>query len=791
MQTIYLRRHSLIVLLAGLFCLEAGAGTDIRPQRIFPNEDGVKVDHPEGSYPIAFVAYRALSRTSSDENYVTLLSSSAVTDYDINIKWKGTNYYDGTLYYDGLIHLIGDRKFQYGSTPEKTEHIESDRNEFHPPGYIYGTDTTHWKGHREEVRTYGIEGIPPAVTVKATFKLDRLTTREEDVYIDSVYSYPNCRIEHLVVNTPVNLNLTGKAAEDKITEWADPNLGIDGQFYFNDPTKLSAAEYSTSYVEITGVRTGPFMIADWDTRSPFETFIDPFDDRTPKVATLDTPSTTSKSFQKIQYCLSVTPNSPATIYWMEVFTPKDSTLDPKYILMNWTPAPNETESPLYAIDPLAIDPADGNLDKRDPSVDGKWEVQLLASILTVDANHDGKIMLASEDSSDATTPDKPARFTINDDADSGGTAPDYADNVVNGAEDLKDFFPVFLDLKQLITAMPPSSSVKYILRQENSAFNFVYTNLTRATAFDYKNGTLTTGFGPNFDQPTAAASTQQITAEGVELSAGFLDRILNQDQGVILVEGRASSAKPLVLSIVNDGAEVASVQLPLLHFDVHYDADNTTSEGYPNIDSGDLGPAERTAQRSSDIEKYPGVLACVNYYPITKNGVLGYAAGIDKFGNGQPNICGLFKPFLIEVASLEKYPNAKFVFDYAGSDPDQMTTTSVAGETEYVLPADGILRIWKKDGGEVRRPQDAESGGDYVSPSHGYTAAQLGWNGTDRYIKLYIEVVDGSDAWSLAPFNIALVNVEMFPDGRIGNKNMFTEAVDVVPYLLSYGNTDS
>ena len=97
----------------------------------------------------------------------------------------------------------------------------------------------------------------------------------------------------------------------------------------------------------------------------------------------------------------------------------------------------------------------------------------------------------------------------------------------------------------------------------------------------------------------------------------------------------------------------------------------------------------------------------------------------------------------------------------------------------------------EKDGGEVRRPQDAESGGDYVSPSHGYTAAQLGWNGTDRYIKLYIEVVDGSDAWSLAPFNIALVNVEMFPDGRIGNKNMFTEAVDVVPYLLSYGNTDS
>lgn len=147
-------------------------------------------------------------------------------------------------------------------------------------------------------------------------------------------------------------------------------------------------------------------------------------------------------------------------------------------------------------------------------------------------------------------------------ASSTGTS-DYEDSVVNGVDDLKDFFPVFLDLKQLISAMPPSGSVKYKLKQEDAALNFVYTNLTRANAYGYLSAP-STGFGPPFTQPAATATTQQILAEGVELSADFLNRIKDQDQGIILVEGRQLSGKPLKLVVEKDGSAIVEVPLYMI-----------------------------------------------------------------------------------------------------------------------------------------------------------------------------------------------------------------------------------
>jgi Bacterial Ig domain len=403
--------------------------------------------------------------------------------------------------------------------------------------------------------------------------------------------------------------------------------------------------------------------------------------------------------------------------------------------------------------------------------------------LAVDANGDGVIKLPNEDNSDVVTDARPFRFWVNDDNETGGTTPDYAGNVVNGADDLKDFFPVYLDLKLELLALPPSASVKYILKQEDSALNFVYTNLTRATAFSYKNSTSTTGFGPNFNQPAASATTQQITAAGVELSAVFLTQVVNQDAGVLLIDGRAASAKPLMLSIVKDGVEVAALTLPLLQFDVHYDADNTTVDGYPDPTKGDLGPAERTAQLSSDLETYPGVRTFVNWIDVYSDGVIGYADGIDKFGNGHPNACWKFEPFLIEVATLQNFPNAKFVFSYSGSDPDQMTMEGSGPTASYVLPSSNYLRIWTKDGDQVREPQSADNGGDFVNPGQAYTAQQLGWQPGDQYIRLYIEAVNLPQSGQTMP-----ISVKFFPDGSVGVPNTFQATVNVQIYYISTEN---
>jgi len=187
---------------------------------------------------------------------------------------------------------------------------------------------------------------------------------------------------------------------------------------------------------------------------------------------------------------------------------------------------------------------------------------LTPAALIVDANHDGHLRAIGEDMPDVTTEARPFRFGPNDNDDNpdSTTQPDYLNTVVDGEDDLADLFPVFLDIKQLLTVLPPSTSVKYKLKQEESGMNFVYTSLTRATAFAYQDGaTAVTGYGPNADQAAASATTQQITAAGVELPEVFLTRIRDQDQGVILVELRGMTAKPLKLVVEKDGTQVAEV----------------------------------------------------------------------------------------------------------------------------------------------------------------------------------------------------------------------------------------
>ena len=198
-------------------------------------------------------------------------------------------------------------------------------------------------------------------------------------------------------------------------------------------------------------------------------------------------------------------------------------------------------------------------DPATPAADPETRAFLLVSAtLAVDANRDGTVSL---DSSDTTTHLAPYRFWLNDDDDNADGTADANDDVINGAADLDDFYPVFLDLKSLVAAMPPSSSVKYKLRQDDGAVNFVYTNLTRATAFSYVGGSLATGFGPSFNQASASATVQQVTASGVELSSDFLNRIASQDQGVLLMDGRQMSDKPLVLQVEKDSSVVAEVRL--------------------------------------------------------------------------------------------------------------------------------------------------------------------------------------------------------------------------------------
>lgn len=194
--------------------------------------------------------------------------------------------------------------------------------------------------------------------------------------------------------------------------------------------------------------------------------------------------------------------------------------------------------------------------------------------LAVDANRDGEITVGNADNPDATSSTAPFRFWINDDADAGETGgtdfsdaskseANFRDAMVNGTRDLIDFFPVFLDIKQVLSALPAGGAVRYKLKHADGALNCLYTNLTRTQAATYHKELLSTGFGDAFNQKPGIAGTHQISAEGFELSGEFLARASQGDGGVILVEGRAPTAAPLVLAIEREGITVAELTLHL------------------------------------------------------------------------------------------------------------------------------------------------------------------------------------------------------------------------------------
>ena len=170
--------------------------------------------------------------------------------------------------------------------------------------------------------------------------------------------------------------------------------------------------------------------------------------------------------------------------------------------------------------------------------------------LLVDANRDGTIAAA-----ETSTAAAPYRFWLNDDDDlhTSFQRADFTTTNVDGTGDLKDFFPVFLDIKQLLQALPTTAGYTYKLKQADGAVNFAYTSLTRTTAFAYK------------DSPYsyASATTYQVTATGTPLVSSFLDSIRDGDQGVLLMEGTAPTTQPLVLVIEKNGVAAAETSLPL------------------------------------------------------------------------------------------------------------------------------------------------------------------------------------------------------------------------------------
>ena len=244
--------------------------------------------------------------------------------------------------------------------------------------------------------------------------------------------------------------------------------------------------------------------------------------------------------------------------------------------------------------------------------------------LAVDMNRDGVITLASEDASDATSGEKPFRFWSNDDDDSGdeanqtalggnsdepgklsgwfefdGRTPDHAKTGVDGRCDLIDFFPVYLDIKQLLTVLPHTTAgITYKLKQADDGLNFVYTDLSRDHAFDFLSKEDAV-YGTGMNKLPHLAETTAITADGAPLSVTFLDKIKNgTGKCVILVEGTKATDKPLRLVVEKGGAVIAEISLNIKISEVE------KMYRWVNL-RGAAGQSEKRPTNTNEPENYP------------------------------------------------------------------------------------------------------------------------------------------------------------------------------------------
>ena len=200
-------------------------------------------------------------------------------------------------------------------------------------------------------------------------------------------------------------------------------------------------------------------------------------------------------------------------------------------------------------------------------------VSLFPVEVVPDYNRDGKIDQADRGKVSA---EKPWHFWVNDNDDSGtvdgsdipGSGNNGNDSQVNGIRDLVDWFPLFIDIKEILKVLP-SADYDYVLENANNALNMVETTLTPANVSDFLKAELGEPSQRNNPNGVALAHIagyfKHVDAQDAKLSADFLSRAENGTGGVLIIEASKATTQPLKLVIrkKSGGESVAEVSFPL------------------------------------------------------------------------------------------------------------------------------------------------------------------------------------------------------------------------------------
>jgi hypothetical protein len=217
-------------------------------------------------------------------------------------------------------------------------------------------------------------------------------------------------------------------------------------------------------------------------------------------------------------------------------------------------------------------------------------VSLVSATLEVDANRDGVISAG-----EAPAAGKPWRLWINDDRDAGdfqsndadvpGRPPvventypvgengplitdktynNFTEPAIQGQRDLTDFFPLNLAIAEVIRLLPTADGYRYRLRQPDYAVNVVLTALTPVEARKIHTTPNLMVFGTDLTSGVDKAAVLNLDKSGnLELPVDWVTRIEKLGHGVVLLEGRGGSPRPLELQVTKGGQVVASVPLKI------------------------------------------------------------------------------------------------------------------------------------------------------------------------------------------------------------------------------------
>jgi len=201
-----------------------------------------------------------------------------------------------------------------------------------------------------------------------------------------------------------------------------------------------------------------------------------------------------------------------------------------------------------------------------------------------DWNRDGKIDAADEGQVTTTTP---WRWWINDDKDKGdigdgesdipgqgsgifSSHANHQDRRVNGSRDLIDFFPLWIDLREMkktesMQKIALDKDTKFYLRQADGALRFVYTDLKRGTAGSFFTEDINT-CGISKKESSFQATTTPVSSQAKKtpLATSFIQRIMDDpEEGVLMIEGVKTTKAPLVLEIWHKNEEIYKAEFPL------------------------------------------------------------------------------------------------------------------------------------------------------------------------------------------------------------------------------------